>query len=195
MQTTLSRRRMLGTALAAAGAAAATTVGTGGRAHASALRPQGTAPEPSPTLDFHLLPTPYRVYDSRSGQTPDGTDSNTGASDTALTLDETRTIDVSYALGKAANDSGVPTDSWGVLMNVTLVNTAASRGYLKVWAHESAEPNASSLNWDRVNAIVANAVTSACQDGYIDIKCGGITGSATHVIIDVVGYYDHTIMM
>ena len=185
----LSRRALIGTA-AAAGAAGAAS-GATGRAHAAArVRPQGTTPEPPEALSFYLLAQPVRAYDSRVAHAPDGTDPETGADDTPLLRNATRSIDISYVLGRGVEPTGVPVKAAGVLLNLTVVNTAGATGYLKVWSDGVAEPAASSINWDHPSAIIANAVSTACADGYIQVKCGGAVGAATNLIIDVVGYYD-----
>ena len=177
-------------AAAAAGAAGAAS-GATGRAHAAArVRPQGTTPEPPEALSFYLLAQPVRAYDSRVAQAPDGTDPETGADDTPLLRNATRSIDISYVLGRGVEPTGVPVKAAGVLLNLTVVNTAGATGYLKVWSDGVAEPAASSINWDHPSAIIANAVSTACADGYIQVKCGGAVGAATNLIIDVVGYYD-----
>lgn len=185
-----SRRRMLGTALAAAGVAtvgaAAVSAPTVGAAPA---KRRGAAPEPSVPLSFQLLPAPVRVYDSRVGQAPEGIDPNTGAGDSPLLRTITRQIDVTYVLGASIHYTQVPGTASGVLLNVTCVNTAGASGYLKVWSPSAAEPAASSINWDHAGAVVANSVTSACSSGYIKVKCGGPLGASTDFIIDVVGFY------
>lgn len=189
----VSRRKLLGTAFAAAGAAGAVAAFGSGTASAAAPRaaaaPRGAAPSLSPLMQY-LLPTPYRVYDSRSGQAPDGTDPNTGADDSALARNITRTVDVSYALGAGMNDSGVPTSAEAVMLTVTIVGTTGASGYLKIWSDGAAEPSTSVINWDHTGAIVANTVLTGCDSGYIKVKCGGASGASTHFIIDVVSYYE-----
>lgn len=194
--TRMSRRKMLGSALVAAGAAGAVAV-AGGNAAAAApapaarpvVAPRGAAPSLSPMMQY-LLPTPYRVYDSRSGQAPDGTDPNTGADDSALARNITRTVDVSYALGAGMYSSGVPTSAEAVMVTVTIVGTTGASGYLKIWSDGAAEPSTSVINWDHTGAIVANTVLTGCDSGYIKVKCGGATGVSTHFIIDVVSYFE-----
>lgn len=197
--TAMSRRKLLGTALAAAGTAGALSVVSGTPALAAAptaaSAPRGAVPSgfapptPSPLMQY-LLTTPYRVYDSRSGQAPDGTDPNTGADDSALARNITRTIDVSYALGAGMNDSGVPTSAHAVMLTVTIVGTTGASGYLKIWSDGAPEPSTSVINWDHAGAIVANTVLTGCDGGYIKVKCGGATGASTNFIIDVVSYYE-----
>lgn len=191
--TAMSRRKLLGSALVAAGAAGAVaTIGTGTAAASAPTigrSPRGAAPSLSPLMQY-LLPSAYRVYDSRSGQAPDGTDPNTGAGDTALARNITRTIDVSYALGAGMNDSGVPTSAEAVLLTVTIANTTGASGYLKIWSDGSPEPSTSVINWDHTGAIVANTVLTGCDGGYIKVKCGGASGASTHFIIDVVSYFE-----
>lgn len=140
-------------------------------------------------LTFRMLLTPVRVYDSRVGQDPDGTDPFSGAGDTRLLRNGTRRIDVSYVLGSESSPTGVLPTTAAVLLNLTAVGTAGSSGYLKVWAYGGTEPAISSLNWDHQSAIIANSVTTRHGSGYIMIGCGGPVGCSTNVIVDVLGYY------
>ncbi len=193
---TLDRRALLGGAiLGGVGAAlGAQPASAAPRVVRSASRPPRSEivwpPPSSQPLALRLLDTPVRVYDSRVGQAPEGTDSNTGAGDTRLAKDSTRRIDVSFVLGSAASPTGVDSTSAGVLMNLTAVNTIGASGFLKVWAYSATEPTVSSLNWDHQSAVIANSVTSRHFEGWISIKCGGPDGCSTNIIVDVLGYYE-----
>ena len=194
---TLDRRALLGGALlggvgAALGAQPASAAPRVVRSSSRPPRPEilPITPPSTAALALRLLNTPVRVYDSRVGQAPEGTDNVTGAGDTRLAKDETRRIDVSYVLGDEANPTGIDTTSAGVLLNLTAVNTIGASGYLKVWAFSGTEPSVSALNWDHQSAVIANSVTTRHVDGWIMLKCGGATGCSTNVIIDVLGFYE-----
>jgi len=137
---------------------------------------------------FHVLPSPVRAYDSRSGYDPDGTDATTGAGDTALAGGSIRTIDICYELGAALNATGVPEDAAAVLFNLTVTGTVAA-GWLRVWSHGADEPSTSAINWSGSGVTTANMCVSACSSGYIDLRCGPAGSRSTHLIIDVIGYY------
>jgi hypothetical protein len=189
------RRSLLGGALiggvgAALGAQAVSATPSGPRA--AIVPPPIWATEP---LNLRMLLTPARVYDSRSGQLPDGTDPVTGATDTRLLVNQTRRIDVSFILGVEENFSGVPADSEAVLLNVTAVNCVGNTGYLKLWADGGTEPSTSSLNWDHQAATIANSVTTRHGNGYINVRCGGPAGGSVNFIIDVLGYYESTVLL
>ncbi|MDO8363014.1 MAG: hypothetical protein Q7V88_08960 [Actinomycetota bacterium] len=191
----LPRRALLGGAAVAAGSMLAPRAAqaSGARAWRSAaaagpVRPMGTGPGSYGPLQLYLLADPVRVYDSRAGQVPDGIDPDTGAGDTPLVRNASRGIDVSYVLG--VTPTGVDTTSEGVLINLTAVNTVGAAGNLKVWASTGTEPAISVLNWDHASSAIANSVTTRHVDGYILVKCGGVVGCSTNLIVDVLGYYD-----
>lgn len=195
---TLDRRTLLGGALiggagAALGARPAAAAPVAARPAGRALPQTDLAPPILTTsaLWLKMLLTPVRVYDSRVGQVPEGTDPLTGASDTRLGRSETRKIDVSYVLGDETKWTGVDTaTSEAVLLNITAVNTIGASGYLKAWAFGGTEPAISVLNWDHQSAVIANSVTVRHGGGYLMIGCGGAIGCSTNVIIDVIGTYE-----
>lgn len=186
----VSRRSLIGGALAVAGVAAAAPATVRAAGHtAAAPAPSGTGPEPPAETYFHVLPAPVRAYDSRNGETPDGTDPTTHANDTALVGGNSRMIDIAYALGSAAAATGVPTDATGVMFNLTITRTIGS-GWLRVWGKDATEPNTSNINWGESGVTSANMGVSACADGYINVRCGPSSSAlSTHFIIDVLGYY------
>ena len=127
--------------------------------------------EPPPTTYYHPL-TPARILDSRAG-------SGVGDWDTKWGPNTTREVAV-------AGFSGVPADADAVALNVTVTGTTAS-SLLTIWPKGQPMPNASSLNWT-AGRTIANAVTvKVGTDEKVLVR--NAVGS-THVIFDVVGYYD-----
>ena len=180
----IARRTLLGGAAVMAGAV---FVPSGARA-ARSVRTVRTGPRPAAItppsygpLNFYLLGTPVRVYDSRPGFPP-GT-----SGDTALARGTVRTIDVSFVLGDSELPTGVDTASDGVLMNLTVVSTVGA-GFVKAWADDGSEPPTSAVNWSGSGAVVANGVISMHAGGLIKAKVDGATGCAAHLIVDVIGY-------
>ena len=57
------------------------------------------------------------------------------------------------------------------------------------------EPTTSSLNWDHQAATIANSVTTRHGNGYINVRCGGPAGGSVNFIIDVLGYYESTVLL
>lgn len=184
----LSRRTLFGGALAAAGATAVAGTLLPATAGAAAVAPRGVAPDPPAEMYFHVLPSPVRAYDSRSGYAPDGLDPVTHAGDSMLLGGNLRVIDVGYILGAAASPTGVPGDARAVLCNLAVTGTVGS-GWLRVWGRDAAEPTTANINWTASGATTSNMCVSACTDAYINVRCGPSASPGTHFIIDVFGYY------
>jgi len=190
----IARRTLLTGAAAAAGSA---LVGQSAQAAPartrSATRPAVagavTIPLSYGPFQLYLLDTPIRVYDSRPGQAPNGTDPDLGAGDTRLLQGETRRINVNLVLGNPSLPTGVDSGSDAVLLNIAAVNTIGVSGNLKVWADVLSEPQISCLNWDHASAVIANSVTSRHVAGVIKVKCDGVVGCSTNLIVDAIGWY------
>jgi hypothetical protein len=135
---------------------------------------------------------PCRVVDTRPG--PDGAGARTGL----LLNNATRNFDLeddAYAAGQGGGFfpcPGLPTDSpaaWSI--NITVVNTFAAAGGLKVWGFSSPEPNASVINWPAgTSAAIANSMIVVGCDLCADDITVRAFGDNTHIIIDVMGYFD-----
>ena len=109
-----------------------------------------------------LLPTPQRVYDSRSGA--------------RIASGQTRTHSLAGRL---------PAGATGAIFNVT-VTSPDSSGYLTVYSADSARPATSSINWDHTGQTIANtALASVSASRAVKVSCGG---HATHYLLDLVGY-------
>ncbi|MCB0995616.1 MAG: hypothetical protein KDB21_11030 [Acidimicrobiales bacterium] len=136
---------------------------------------------PDPPPSFSPV-APARVYDSRwPGQA--------GPILTGLN----RTLSV--ADGKAIGDGTVtvadlvPSGATAVAYNITVVNTEG-RGFLTVLPGGTTTVTVASVNWAADGAVVANASLVALGgDREVTVVCGGLGGTATDFVIDVVGYY------
>ena len=130
---------------------------------------------------------PCRVVDTR------GSGARTGV----IPANGTRSFDLeddAYGAGQGGATSGctgLPVDSppaWAI--NITVTNGYVAAGGLKAWGFSTTEPNASVINFTPANSGgIANGLSiigcNLCGD---DLTVRAF-GDATHVIIDVVGYY------
>jgi hypothetical protein len=150
------------------------TIDGGGNVTAtSAVRTFVHGPPQPASAYYHSL-TPGRILDSRAAFQvgPYGTPWGPGT---------VREVEV-------AGFSGVPADAVAVNLNVTVTGTTASSFLQIAPAQPGAETfEASSINWS-AGASLANSVTVRVGDGQ-EVAIRNQSGS-THVIIDVVGYYD-----
>jgi len=135
---------------------------------------------------------PCRMVDTRPG--PDGPGARTGA----IPANATRTFDLTTR-GQTEGQGGglfpcpglpsVSPAAW--VVNITAPGAYSGFGGLKAWGFSGGEPNASVINWQagQVGAI-ANAVTLVGCAGCNDDITIRTFGDASHVIIDVMGYFD-----
>lgn len=139
--------------------------------------------EPEAT-SFYALPTPIRVYDSRTGTGPAATGAGPMVSGTTRTISLRQGYESPSATVKVA---AVPADATSALVNVTIDGTTAS-GFLTVYSSAVPQPASSSINWSATGSILANMnVVVLGDDGSIKITAGG--GGSAQVIVDVLGYY------
>ena len=126
---------------------------------------------------LHLLPEPLRAFDSRQGS---GTKFVAGQTGTISLVNGTNGANVSVP--------AVPSDSAAALVNVTLTGTVGNFGFIQAYAADLGAPPATSvMNWSTPEDNVANEMTVKVAPGsQIKITVGV---NATHVIVDVVGYY------
>jgi hypothetical protein len=131
--------------------------------------------QPASAVGFTYTPiVPYRSLDTRG--TP------------KLTLNEFFDIDlVTDEFGNPAIASNVA----AVTYNMTVTQTQGS-GFLTMWPADADPPNVSNINWSSSGLDLANGGTvklGTSPDsgaGSVSIFCGGL---ATHLLIDVTGYY------
>ncbi|TXH65351.1 MAG: hypothetical protein E6Q88_14035 [Lysobacteraceae bacterium] len=133
--------------------------------------------------DFIFTPVPpCRIADTRLALGP-------------LSADQTRVFQAvgpSFAAqGGSDSTCGLPVDPAALMMNVTVVDPLAP-GYLTVYITGQTRPLASSLNYatgqiinNQVLATLVN-VQAPAQNSTFSLY----TFSSTHVVIDVVGYFD-----
>lgn len=126
-----------------------------------------------PTGDFYPV-APKRVYDSR-------------VSGGVLANGAERTISLATQLGTST--VVIPSGAKAAAINLTLDQTAGG-GYLSVRPAGTVWDGTSSINWSSPNISLANGVTTLLGgDRQVTVRCGGIPGTATQFLVDVVGYY------
>lgn len=128
---------------------------------------------PASTAGLFVPTPPTRVMDTRNSNP------NSFTADSARTLIST-------------GDSPVPAapQVHAVLANVTLTQTAGT-GFVTVWPGSTPRPNVSTINATNAGETVANAALMPLgpTDGQGIATISGYTQTATHLIIDVYGYY------
>jgi hypothetical protein len=121
---------------------------------------------------LQLLSTPFRIYDSRAGQSP-----ATGPK-TPMTSGLTRTLSAAAA--------ALPAQATGIVCNVASVSLTGGSGWFGVWA-SGGYPGNASVNWSGAGQVVNGLVISATSGQSFNVYCGG--GGSADIIVDVVGYY------
>lgn len=176
-----------------------------GRASAGAMINALSAPQPKTPVGFGIAPAvvgdnnnslvftpiaPCRVVDTR------GSGARTGL----IPANGTRTFDLELdaltsGQGGAAACPGLPNYShyaWSV--NITVTNSYVAAGGLKAWGFGATEPNASVINFGPASSGgIANGITLTGCIGCTDDITIRSFGDATHVIIDVMGYYQEAV--
>jgi hypothetical protein len=109
-----------------------------------------------------LLPSPVRVYDSRSHDGP-------------LAIGHTRNI----PLG-----SNLPPGAVGAVVNLTVTDTVGS-GFLTLYAAGVPQPGTSSINWFASGQTLANQATTAVGSGN---QLTVFAGNETQFLVDLLAY-------
>jgi hypothetical protein len=124
---------------------------------------------------------PCRIYDTRAGSGVQG--QGTGP----IGANQTRDVDVSQG---AAPSCGVPLTAKGIVMNF-IAAAPAGPGNLRAWPYGTSAPNASVINYSNISGLnIANGVVQAiCATGCTHDLTLRADVSATHVVIDVLGYF------
>jgi hypothetical protein len=102
--------------------------------------------------------------------------------------------------GGSATGCGIPAGATVAMVNLTVVG-AAGPGHLTVWRHPDLQPSASLLNYAPVPGLpgIANAIAvPLCVAGGPD-PCtfdfdARSAGNATHLVVDVVGYFQPVVV-
>ncbi len=129
---------------------------------------------------FHAV-SPGRVYDSRAAAPSPG----------AIASEQSRTISVADkrdpGTGAVTLADLVPAGATAIAANVTIVSTDGA-GFLVCNPGGITTVDASTINWSAPGQSLANGVILALDDQRrLTIVAGG--GGATHVLIDVTGYF------
>jgi hypothetical protein len=91
--------------------------------------------------------------------------------------------------GGASSCPGLPSFSYyGWAVNITVTGYAGN-GHLKAWPYGATEPNASVANYGSAPyALASGQILTGCDGCTDDVNIKAVS-AATHVIIDVVGYF------
>jgi hypothetical protein len=132
----------------------------------------------SPAVAFTAI-QPCRVVDTRGGGVFTGT-----YGPPMLAASATRSFDIN----SAPHCPGIPEGSDAYSLNFTVTQTAGAPGDIRVWPTGQPPVQLTSvLNWTIGNATVANAtIMPAGTNGFVDVE---VEGSATHLVIDINGYF------
>ncbi len=122
---------------------------------------------------LHLLASPVRVYDSRTG---DGRLTNA-----------VRTVSLATGITGTPPPAAVPAGATGALISLTIDATIGG-GFLSVFSNAVTFPGTSNINWFAAGQTLAVTTVSAVDsNARVKVQAGG--GGGTQVIIDVIGYY------
>lgn len=97
--------------------------------------------------------------------------------------------------GGTSGNCGIPNTATAVLMNVTAASPQGS-GNLRAWAWSGDQPSASLVNFTKGVNIANAATVEICRN---ELNSGGLcsydfsvraSNATTHVVIDVMGYYE-----
>lgn len=121
---------------------------------------------------FHVLPSPARVYDSRTGA-PQGPKA-------ALDANVARPLDLKVG------SSGVPAGATAAMVTLLLVNCASGDGNFTIWANGAAKPTANNMVWGgtakRYSSLSVTGLDTAA-------RCQVLSSLKTDFVLDVIGYY------
>ncbi len=115
--------------------------------------------------------TPVRILDSRG--------STGGWQGSKLTHGASRSLDV-------ADAAGIPVYATSVVLNVTVTDSTAG-SFLSVWPDGTPPPNASNLNFAAGETTANQVVVRVGTEGRVRFSTAV---GQTHVVVDLVGYYD-----
>jgi hypothetical protein len=120
---------------------------------------------------LHLLSAPKRVYDSRPGEPP------------AIDPKSPLAPNVVRSIDPAGNSSGVPSSARGVLVTLTIADPTAG-GFATAWP-SGPWPGTSNINFNAGQNIATTTVVGLGPDAKFLV----LANVATHVLVDIVGYY------
>lgn len=169
---------LAGAALLLAGAAGANAAGgpqPGTGAHRTIAPSLLTNPAMAPGSDLQFVAVaPCRILDTRVAGGPLNTSSRVFSA-----------VAPYAAQGGLAAGCGIPAYAMSLQVNLGAISQGGSAGFLKAWASDTPEPNASLVNYDP-SGPVANMVNVPLSAGAtFTLK----TNRSAHVFADVAGYY------
>jgi hypothetical protein len=130
---------------------------------------------PTTAGQFHVLPAPARIVDTRPGGVPTSV-----LPKTPLAAASTRVYDLKV------NSSGVPAGATAALITVLLVNAANGNGNMTLWANGVAKPTANTMVWGAgAGRWTATAVSALDSQARVQVN----VSAQTDLVLDVVGYY------
>jgi len=122
---------------------------------------------------LHLLASPVRVYDSRTG-------------DGRLSAN-VRTVSLATGITGTPPTPAVPAGATGAVISLTIDATIGA-GFLSVFSNAVTFPGTSNINWFAAGQTLAVTTVSAVDsNARVKIQAGG--GGGAQVIVDVLGYY------
>ena len=127
---------------------------------------------PNTAGQLHVLPSPVRVYDSRSGEAP-----------TAIGPKVPTDINGVRIVNTTGNASGVPTNARAVLINLTITGPKGP-GFASAWA-TGPFPGTSSINFAAGQNVAATTVVGCGPSATIQV----LTSTVTDFVVDVIGFY------
>ncbi len=131
---------------------------------------------------FHAL-APFRAYDSRAAAPSPG----------ILTSGSSRTISIADTRdnsGVVTQTNTVPANAIAVTANVTVTGTTGGGGFLSINPGGNTSQATSAINWFGAGQNIANGLTLTLNTSrQVTVVCGSGTGSDTHFIVDISGYY------
>jgi hypothetical protein len=138
--------------------------------------------QPRPTADLSgpnvFVPvTPCRVVDTRN--------TNGAFGGPIFNAGETRSYTV-----PSSSCSGIPGSSVSaVSLNITVTQTGTG-GFLTAWPAGASQPSVGNLTWFAASQTLTNAsIVPTASGGAISVFVGMASGTQTHVIIDINGYF------
>ncbi len=132
---------------------------------------------------FHAV-TPGRVYDSRLA-VPGPAAPLAGGSERTVSVRDRRSVDD----GSVALADFVPAGATAISANVTVVDTVGA-GFLTANPGGVHDVGAATINWSASGQILNNGVILTLDaNRELNVIAGPGPAAATHVVIDVTGYY------
>ena len=146
-----------------------TTLGGGGQVRRISL----DTPPPPTGLDYFTL-TPCRLADTRLANGPLGGPALAGGATRNFT---------------AAGTCGIPSGAVALALNLTVVSPNGP-GSVTAFPAGTAVPPTSVVNFSAGQIRASEAVIGLSGSGGLGVFCGMAAGRTTHLVIDVVGYFE-----